>query len=246
MNADGSVTIADIGEVVLRFGSAVVKDDDGYFVPGPNYMLLYDLDGGGAITISDIGKAVLDFGTNCPLVETQVAQATLSTAPFRDWSVAQAVGYVGNTQYVSQMGIHAATNNYSTTFNPGTPIGLIYKSSGGNPDQLIGLYYIIPVQDVCDIFLPGQTCSNDEPEGFDGPEDNTDVSSVQRGWHTHDNLCFIPPATVIEFGPNGSHQQCKDAGGIINFETYGYMVHLYNFIPNVDGRFMMWNTQNLP
>ena len=119
VNADGSVSMIDIGQVVVHFGTEAVLDpDDGRYVPGPGYMLLYDLDGAGFVGTSDILVAVGDFGTICPAVETQVAAATLAMAglpPFaanpdlRDWSEAEPAGWEQTTQYVSTMGIHVQT-----------------------------------------------------------------------------------------------------------------------------------------
>ena len=256
VNADTGVSAADISFVVSKFGTHVVKASDGKFVPGADYLLLYDVDGGGNVGVSDIATVVARFGDICPLIETQVAEATLAMAglsPFdsrpdlRNWGEAQAAGFGTQTQYVPAMGIHVSDSTYTATFDHTDPIGMVYKQTGSTPDVLIGAWYVVPVQDVCDIFLGGQTCSNEEPAGFDGEEDNTDLNPAQRGWHTHTNLCFIPSGpSVIEQGPGGSHQQCKDAGGILNFPTYGYMIHLYNFIPNPDGRFMMWNFENIP
>ena len=59
-------------------------------------------------------------------------------------------------------------------------------------------------------------------------------------------------------GRYGTHQSCKNAGGFLNVPLYGWMLHLYNFVPNIqnaadeadlqgppnpaaDARFMRWN-----
>ena len=42
--------------------------------------------------------------------------------------------------------------------------------------------------------------------------------------------------------PEGVPEGNCDGPNQVWFGTYGYMVHLYNFIPNPNGRFMMWNT----
>ena len=259
VNANGYVGIADVGFVVSKFGTNVVKADDGKFVPGPDYMLLYDVDGGGSVEITDIGTVVARFGDSCPLIETQVAEATLAMAglppfdsnpDFRNWDETQAAGFATQTQYVPAMGIHVSDGTYTSTFDNTDPIGMVYKQTGGTPDVLIGAWFVVPVPEVCFVFgIDPTTCSSEEPVGFDGEEDNTDLNPGQRGWHTHTNLCFIlgpSGPSVIEQGPGGSHEQCKAVGGVLNFPTYGYMIHLYNFIPNPDGRFLMWNFENIP
>ncbi len=250
VNGVGAVNIPGILEVASHFGASYGHAD---------YELLYDVDGLGVINIpGDIMGTAARFGENCPLVETQVAQAAIATSKYADkiddgplengWKRAQADGYAKSTQYVPQMGIHVSLGaaGYAADFDPAKPIGLIYKETfpgSGQPDEFIGLWYVVPNQEVCDVFLPGTTCDDAEPEAFDGPEDNTNLSSVQQGWHTHENLCFIPgpPISVVEIGPGGSDQDCFDIGGILNFENYGWMAHLYTQIPNPDGRFMMWN-----
>lgn len=245
VNADGSVSMIDVAQVVLRFGTVVVQDDDSYYVPGEGYMLLYDVDGGGNVGATDIGTVVQSFGQLCPLVETQVAAATLATMKYQDPAVATADGYGAGTQYVQTMGIHRSKIDYSMIFNPENPIGLIYKEApGGGTDELIGLWYVVPVPAVCTVLGVSGPCQPVDvaPVGFDGPEDSTDLNAVQRGWHTHPWLCIFPGGTVEENVPEGT---CQSQGGLW-FETYGWMVHLYNFIPNAAGRFLMWNFQNLP
>ncbi len=272
VNADGYVTISDVGQVIRKFGTNVVQDtnNDGNWVPDGDYMLLYDVDGGGNVGVSDIATAVADFGSVCDPVETQVAAATLAVAglPYanhpatgpdlRNWSTAQPAGWEQTTQYVPSMGIHVQKPAFFiTTFDETQPVGLIYKSDGGTPDELIGLWYVVPIPEVCTTLsadpaytgLSGvnpATCGTAEPEGFAGAEDNTDLNQVQRGWHDHPWLCIWNAGTSSAFtNENVSELQCTGTGGVW-FSTYGYMVHLYNFIPNVDGRFMMWNFQNIP
>ena len=270
VNADGNVSIADIGHIVSKFGTHVVKDTDGKFVPGPDYMLLYDLNGGGNVGVSDIAKAVQDFGATCPLLETQVAAATLAMAglpPFdsnpdlRNWSEAEPAGWQQTTQYVPAMGIHVQKLEFLTKdFNHLTPVGTVYKSAGGAPDDLIGAWFVVPIPEVCTEFtvdpnsgvfgVDPATCDANEPAGFDGPEDN-----APGGWHDHTGLCTgsvgTTNAQVTETFSQSSEMQANCLGGVFFpcgasgcywFDTYGFMIHLYNFIPNPAGRFQMWNS----
>ena len=260
VNADGHVDIIDIGWLVLKFGTVY---------PSDNYQLLYDVSGGGAVNIIDIATAVLDFGQTCPLIETQVAQATLALIgayggpDLRDPAQAAAAGYIQDSQDVAQMGIHLDNPLYLTAWPnccslglPGEetesqlihPVGLVYTAApGGGPDVLIGGWYLVPNDEVCAYYgIPGPCQSNaEQPLGFgltDVDEDNQDPAGPQLGWHTHPSLCAwnwdTTSALVLE---NVAQQECESTGGIW-FSTYGWMLHLYNVVPNPAGRFMLWNS----
>ena len=185
VNADGHVDGFDIGAVVTKFGTVY---------PNENYLLLYDVWGGGNVDGFDIGKVVVDFGRVCPLIETQVAQATLAL------------------------------------------IGAY-----GGPDLR---------EEVCAFYgIPGPCQSSAEQLlGFgltNTDEDNQDPPAAQQGWHTHHWLCVWDWGTTSAFVlENVGQQDCESSGGIW-FETYGWMLHLYNVIPNPAGRFMLWNS-NVP
>lgn len=288
VDANGSVSIGDVMLVVSKFGTHAVQDDDGKFVPGPGYMLLYDLDGGGAVSIGDISTVVVHFGRSCPLIETQVAAATLAMAglpPFdsnpdlRNWSEAEADGWEQTTEYVPAMGIHVQSlQGLTQDFNHLTPVGLVYTATAPNPfapgvpdvpDDLIGAYFVVPIPEVCAEFandpnsgifgIDPQDCSSTIPEGFDGVLDNNPAQGGPGGpfatWHDHTGLCTgnigTNDARVAETGSQSeaSEDACLDgtlfpcgASGCFWFDTYGFMMHLYNFIPNPNGRFQMWNT----
>lgn len=251
VNADGRVNIIDIGWLVLKFGAVY---------PSDNYQLLYDVSGGGAINIFDIATVILDFGQTCPAVETQVAAATLAVMKYRDPAVAAADGYIQASQYVQNMGIHMIniTNqvDYPDCCDIGSqlehPVGLLYKETSpgsGVAGELIGLWYIVPVPPVCEFYgIPGPCQPIDtQPVGFG--ENNTDEDNLdpdgggpQRGWHTHPSLCTWGIGTTSAFTQeNVPEQTClQDLGGVW-FSTFGWMNHLYNFIPNPAGRFQNWN-----
>ena len=250
VNGDGAVTAGDIGQVVSKFGT---------FYPADNYLLLYDLIGDGAITAGDIGKVVSDFGVVCPLIETQVAAATLAVIKYRDPAVAAGDGYSQASQYVPNMGIHLINPANQVTY-PGCcdigsqlehPVGLLYKETApgsGVAGEFIGLWYIVPVQPVCDLYgIPGPCQPIDtQPVGFgetNTDEDNLDPdgSGPQRGWHTHPSLCTWGIGTTSAFTQeNVPEQTCQDLQGVW-FSTFGWMNHLYNFIPNPAGRFQNWS-----
>ena len=135
------------------------------------------------------------MGERCPLVDTQVAIATQATIKYQNCQDALLDGYVQSTQFVPNMGIHLSKNgNVTADFTDQllNPAGLICTDSDPSPGtsvphKLIGMWYVMPMMEVCFLY-PNATCSDTEPEGFDGPEDNTAMPG-QQGWHTHPNLC---------------------------------------------------------
>jgi hypothetical protein len=138
------------------------------------------------------------------------------------------------------------------------PIGLICTDSNPNPnvdeaDRLIGAWYSIPNDEVAAFY--GVPCSpscqptGTQPVGFgttNTDEDNIWVSGTQMSWHTHPGLCVWDIAqTTANSQQNMTEAQCDavGAGGYyVWFQEYAWMVHLYNFIPNQDGRFIMWSS----
>ena len=250
VNADGNVNIIDIGWLVVKFGTEYPNDD---------YLLLYDLSGDGYVNIIDIGTAVLEFGDSCPLIETQVAAATLAVSKYRDPAVAAADGYIQASQYVQNMGIHMINIVNQVTYpnccDIGSqlehPVGLLYKETSpgsGVAGELIGLWYIVPVPAVCNLYgIPGPCQPIDtQPVGFgetNTDEDNLDPDGAgpQRGWHTHPSLCTWGVGSTSAFTQeNVAEDVCQSTGGVW-FSTFGWMNHLYNFIPNPAGRFQNWN-----
>ena len=272
VNADGRVNIIDIGTIVLVFGTNH-HSDDYIFLYDLNTGEVGLADG--FINIIDIGWAVLDFGRVCSLTNTQVAQATLSMAgkyggpDLRDPQNALDAGYIKSSQLVPDMGIHLFNQTYMTTYPaccglglPGEetesqlihPVGLVYTADASGPfglGELIGAWYIQPNDVVCGFYGIEPPCQSDtvQPIGFgelNTDEDNFDPDGGGRqgGWHDHDGLCVWnwgeENAAVAE---DVSQEHCEPSG--IWFSTYGWMIHLYNFLPNPEGRFQKWN-DNVP
>ena len=254
VNANGAVDIGDLFAVAGHFGASYGQS---------TYQLLYDVNGGGTITIADVFYAGSQFGRVCPRIETQVAQAALATNQYQNCQDAADDGYGPRTGgvYVPQMGIHMSKfSELGTTFDPTAVFGLVCtETSPGSRvvDKLIGLWYILPVEETCAIYVFVQgPChdSNVMPVGFgdsNNDEDNQDPAGPQSGWHTHINLC-VGPGFLDELGqaPNTSwhdendpvHECLVHQGGSFLIPVYGWMIHLYTMIPNPDGRFMKWNT----
>ena len=205
---------------------------------------------------------------DCSLVDTQVIRSAVSLLKYQDCQDAVADGYQASGVYVGNMGIHISkTANLKRTFDPdlwdpiaeewtdlANPFGLVCSrkpgpNNGSNqytPDKLIGPWYIVPTADTGDVYgmPPPYQSDTVPPEGFATGEDYIDYSGAgaQAGWHTHKHLCVgFNPAFLTELGPSGSHAQCKSIGGLLDIPLYGWMLHLYNFVPNPAGRFMRWN-----
>ena len=260
VNGDGVVTIIDILLVARAFG----KYGDA------NYAYLYDVgNGDGVVNITDdILYTGGRFGDACTdLTNQQVALATQATMKYRDCSGPEAqADYGQSSQMVPNMGIHMSNNInmflypefYSGDPNDTNdqlrhPVGLICTDSNPDPnidtpDRLIGMWYLKPVEEICDLFGIGGTCEdvNIQPVGFgltNTDEDNQyhPTNPLQKTWHTHPGLCIwtIDGNTVVAEGVEQS--VCVDDNGGVWFTVYGWMSHLYNFMPNQDGRFMMWS-----
>lgn len=326
VDGDGSVSINDILGVVSRWQTS--PHDPVSPITGAEYSLEYDIDGHGYIALtSDVLPVIQAWQTQCPLIESQVARATQALhgdcssgipqnecPDLRNWSEAQAAGYVISSQYVGQMGIHVLNPAYQaqyTRMDPQVcdprfnapagngydpevcqlehPVGLVYTDidpAGGSvlPGQLISGWYLVPNEEVCEWYgnpNPSQCLTTgEEPIGFgvsncgsgdagcSNPEEDNGqyLPNGSEGWHDHQGLCVGNPGTsaawVTEFHLGGDpgdatladHDNCLDGlGGFFNcdltgcqfFYTYGWMMHLYNVIPNPVGRFMQWNS-NLP
>ncbi len=262
VTGDGYVDLAnDIFGVIMKYQTQ----------PGDaDYSLLYDVSGGGIVDLTnDIFGTVQAYDTYCSLIDTQVIAATVATMKYRDPAVAFADGYTWGSQYIPNMGIHLYNESYLqtyTTFYDGSlanlalppdqqnhqltrPFGLVYSNAGGNqPGQLIGVWYIDPTQDLCDFHTVPGPCQSPSvmPVGFgltNTDEDNPDPAPFQSGWHTHTGLCVRDFGTVnaAVTGENTSEASCLSHSDHW-FSLYGWMMHLYNFVPNPDGRFMKWNT----
>ena len=222
--------------------------------------------------IDDILYIASRFGDECTdLTNQQVALATQATMKYRDCSSPEThAEYSQTSQLLPNMGIHMANNNNMflyPDFYSGDPldendqlrhpVGLICTDSNPDPDidtpdRLIGMWYLKPVQELCDAFnIPG-TCEDEnvQPVGFgltNTDEDNQyhPTDARQKTWHTHPGLCIwtINGNTVVAEGVDQS--ECVDDNGGAWFTVYGWMSHLYNNIPNQDGRFRMWSS-NVP
>jgi hypothetical protein len=244
-NVDGSpenkVTVGDILAIV----QAYFKD-----YPSPNYTLLYDLQGpynpqdgtGGQQRVNDILTVVTKYFTVCPLVDTQVAQATRAiildpdAAQLRacDDATLSAHGYARSSQDVPGQGVHYMKfASWDGTFDLAEPEGLVCQGNG----LVAELYYMDG--DVAgwgghDVSGGGAVHSIDidpfcssTPCSWDGPE----------GWHAHSHICLAHVGTADAFAtyaPDATYCASISAGsGYPVFDDdMGWMGHLWNFLPN--------------
>ncbi|MCH7811384.1 MAG: EF-hand domain-containing protein [Chloroflexi bacterium] len=257
VNADGAVTFGDFLALIQNFDTAY---------PEPDYLFLYDLDSNQAVSFPDFLVLLVRFGEACPLTDTQAALATLAAVKYKDPQQAFDDGYTWGSQYVPQMGVHLVNGDFQTQYlsfyDPVTgedqlrhPVGLLYSERfpGSNqPDEFIGVWYNLPVQAVCDFYGIAGPCQSDsvQPAGFgetNTDEDNQDPPGPQQGWHVHLGLCVANWGTIDAFDwelGRGTETTCLSPplNGDVWFSTYGWMLHLYNFVPNSSGRFMLWNS----
>ena len=125
-----------------------------------------------------------------------------------------------------------------------------YSVRNDVPDQLIGMWYAIPIPEVCAVYGIWGPCQDvdTQPIGYgttNTDEDNQALNAVQKTWHKHNGLCVWNVGTTQALtAENMPEADCLAVSGLW-FSTFGWMSHLYNFIPNQDGRFRMWST-NVP
>ncbi len=254
VTGDGPVDFFDFLALLQNYGTEY---------PDADFYYLYDWAPNGAVDFFDFLVLLQNYGQTCPLMDSQVAQATLATMQYQNCQDAVTDGYAPGTGgvYVPNMGIHISKiPNMSTTFDLEKPFGLVCTETFTGSrvvDQLIGLWYIIPVESTGTLYgrPPPYQADDVQPVGFgtsNTDEDNTDdLNAIQQGWHTHPNLC-VGSGFLLELGeaPNSSWHDPNDAvheclahrDGTILVPLYGWMLHLYNFTPNPAGRFMRWNT----
>ena len=267
VNADGVVNIIDIGAVVLKFGTAYPNDDYLllYDVSGGGAVNILDI----TTVVQDFGQSCSLI--NRQVAQGTLAMTGAYGGPdLRDPQNALDAGYVKSSQNVPKMGVHLFNETYMRDWpdccslglpgEPGEsqlihPVGLVYTADSSGPmglGKLIGAWYIQPTNPICEYYgIPPRCQSNSvQPVGFGeaiDDEDNLDPDGggPQGGWHSHTGLCIWnwgeASATVTE---GASQLSCEGSGGIW-FSNYGWMVHMYNFIPNPAGRFQKWNS-NVP
>jgi len=250
VDGSGAGGAADIGKTVLKFGTVS---------GGVNYRLLYDSRANGPVGSQDLADVAADFGkTNaagtCPLVDTQIAQATLAIMDPTYSNMALCGGPCGgDTAFLTEDEAFLATKGYlggevdvpgqgrhyikvalwDGVFNPARPEGLVY-----NNGKLVAQLYFVsgavvgwgpvnpppPDQNEIDAFCVA-------PCSWSGAGD---------GWHVHFNLCSTWNGTQFQqFSSQPSDAACAafqatklHGGTYFWFAQLGWMGHVWNHEAN--------------
>ncbi len=145
---------------------------------------------------------------------------TVAVMKYQDQSVALAGGYVQATQNIAGHGIHWLKGSLiDCVFDLTQPEGLNYSLDG----ELLAVYYIDP------LWMAGHELP---PSGFDTDEEM---------WHEQPGLCFWQGASGPMVAEGVAEQDCLSRPGGVWFESFGWMLHLWNFFANTEGRFSMHN-----
>jgi len=246
---DGNVNIADVAQIVGKFGSVQ---------GGAAYHPLYDVGPPslGGINVLDIASAVAEFGDLCPAVDTEVARATLPflTTQFQNEDPAYLAtqGYFQGSSDVPGQGVHYVNDAYfnDDIFDPAHPEGLVYDNG-----KLAAQLY----------FVDGDAVgwgTNQPPPPYPPPSqdgaDDTDIDafcspqpcswSGNEGWHLHYYLCTVAIGSPQAFAfpgvqtaaqcENNHNNACggqKCAGTTWRWnDQVGWMGHLWNHVLNAN------------
>jgi len=166
-----------------------------------------------------------------------LAALRTAIAPYKDYRVAEAAGYVQFHPEIPQPMYHftnyvnAAASGFS--FDPARPTSLMYKRVPGGY-ELMGAMYTAPAK------------------ATDDQLDQRVPLSVAT-WHLHTNLCIPPSGQRVawtgpnaQFGLQGSittAPACAAAGGTFKPVIYGWMVHVW---PLETDPSKVWATEDHP
>ena len=178
VDGNGVVRVPDIQAVVLHYGNDAVG----------SYRFLYDTNADGRLRIPDIIAVVNRYGTDCPLVDTQVAQATrwiLEEHPellVEDTEDLAAAGYLRASSDVPGQGVHYVNraNWWDVALGPKAPEGLVYDNG-----RLAAHLYVVDGavagwagEDPVSNLNPGGPCNDGIDNGNDGLADLDDSDCI--------------------------------------------------------------------
>lgn len=214
VQGDGSSNSLDLSLIAQSFGKTYPRDRDN------GYTRLRDWNADRTISAIDLMGSAKSFAQSCPLVDRQIRTATAAMEAYQDIDVAFAAGYVQWTQYFPGAGRHLVRRaDYDTTFDPGVPEGLLYQPDPNTPGgwRLGGAMYVMPI-----------SLNPLVPDGFAGTED---------AWHTHDFVCWLHNGDLTA---DETQEACEAKGGVWEAPV-GWLLHLWNYVPNPSGRFVEGN-----
>lgn len=221
-NGDTRVNVIDLQQVAAVNGKRY---------PEAGYTRLKDRNADRVINVLDLQGTASDMskysgaGGVCPLVDQQIRASTAGIEQYQDISNAIADGYIQATPYIPGQGRHMVKggpgfSGIDDVFEPGAPESLLYEPDGSGGWRLGGAMYIIPI-----------TLSPTPPPGFDGLED---------AWHYHSSLCIWNNGGAVS--ENTPEATClARPGNPVWFDKAGWLVHLWNYVPNPVGRFVEVN-----
>jgi glucose/arabinose dehydrogenase len=194
-----------------------VAADFGATYPGANFHTLDDPTRDRVINSGDLQRVAAEFSETCPFVEQQILQVIEATEPYMDLDYTLAQGFGQRTQFIPGHGIHYTKNSLVNdgVFSLLQPEGFNYDQDG----NLAAMFYYVPWQ------MPGNELP---PDGFD---------TIEDAWHLHNDFCFYPGLLVAENVPQA---ECQAAGGVW-LENLGWMLHLWNYKINPQGRLVEVN-----
>lgn len=215
-DGDAVVSILDLSNIAGAFGKRFGQ---------AGYTRLRDRDGDRAVTILDLSGAAGDFGKTCPLVDQQIRLATIAMEPYQNIYTAILAGYAQITPWIPGQGLHllkggitGGLGGQDLVFDPAQPESLLYEPDSASPYgwRLGGAMYVIPYN-----------LTQIPPDGFATNED---------AWHYHDSLCIWNNGQSVS--ENTPQATCLARPNPVWLERAGWLVHLWNFVPNPTGRFV--------
>jgi hypothetical protein len=205
VDGSGSVRSSDITAVVNQFGNDATL---------PTYKFMYDLDANGVLRSADIVIVVQAYGPPCPLVDTQVAQATVwayNNVPMTESEASiEALGYHQASNDVPGQGVHYFNFSlWDGAFSPTAPEGLVYHNG-----KFAALVYVADAPTVglgthapgpCNPGCPGKIDGVELETAADGPQCNPACSwAGGEKWHLHYYLCTAHIGTSSAIAIPGS------------------------------------------
>lgn len=160
----------------------------------------------------------LDRETRALLAE-QLAAAQAVVERYPTVADAEAAGYRQGTVYLPCIAAHYVLegNDLLAPFDPGKPDMILF--AGTEPDsEVVGLSYGV--------------ISEEEPEGFAGPNDV---------WHVHEQVCMKDG--LILGSEKASPEECEARGGVMADTANGWMAHLWN-VPQWENRWGLFASEH--
>jgi glucose/arabinose dehydrogenase len=227
VNGDTAVNSGDLLLVAQQFGKS-------YGQAGFTRLRDYNMDH--VINSGDLLGTASWYTNQCPLVDQQIRAATAGMEQYENINNATAAGFFQVTPYIPGMGRHmmrlggggAGLGGHDTVFEPGNPEALLYEPHTGSVGgwRLGGAMYIIPYELTTN--PPGGNSGGIPPDAFATNDD---------AWHYHNWLCIWNNFTSV--AENVPQSDCMSRpGNPVWQDKAGWLLHLWNFRPNPEGRFV--------